>query len=390
MAAPNHSQVDWPTTLIAPLANLVPSMVVATVGISLPEVRQTFSLSEIEAGSLFSVIFVSASLGSAVAGRLSDKIGRKTVMVMGVSILASGFALSSLAVAYPVIVTFLAIAGIGYGFTTPSLYTLMSDLLPERRGLGASLVSVSYGIGVSAGSVLASLVIARADWRAAFLTVGLVGLLVAGLESVAVKTVHRGKTHAKLSYRNVINRTLLILPLAEFFGGSVFWSSASWTATVLRTAKGLSLHETGWIMGIWGLTPMIGALLLGPLSDRYGRRLVILQTAYPAALAAFVVYQWLGSPATLAIGLLIFGILKASVPTLVVPLAQESTSPDAAGTAAGAVMSMHYVAAVVAPLVTAALISGTRNMILAMILTSSVPLMIYGGLIAAVRERPRR
>lgn len=94
MAAPNHSQVDWPTTLIAPLANLVPSMVVATVGISLPEVRQTFSLSEIEAGSLFSVIFVSASLGSAVAGRLSDKIGRKTVMVMGVSILASGFALS--------------------------------------------------------------------------------------------------------------------------------------------------------------------------------------------------------------------------------------------------------------------------------------------------------
>src|SRR5713226_8140885 len=103
-------------------------MVVATAGVSLPEVRQTLSLSEIEAGSLFSVIFVSASLGSAVAGRLSDKIGRKTVMVMGVSILASGFALSTLTVAYPVIVTFLAIAGIGYGFTTPSLYTLMSDL----------------------------------------------------------------------------------------------------------------------------------------------------------------------------------------------------------------------------------------------------------------------
>jgi len=135
---------------------------------------------------------------------------------------------------------------------------------------------------------------------------------------------------------------------------------------------------------------MIGALVLGPLSDKFGRKYIILRSAFPAALAAFVSFYWLKSPLALAVGLVIFGILKASVPTLIVPLAQESASPDAAGAAAGVIMSMHYVSAVVAPLVTAALITGTGNMILAMILTSVIPLLIYGSLIATVQEKPRR
>jgi MFS family permease len=362
-------------------------MMVVTLGVSLPEVRQTLALSEIEAGSLFSIIFIFASVGSPIAGRLSDRIGRKSVMVMGITMLAAGFSLASLAGSYGAIAIFLALTGLGYGFNSPSLYALMSDLLPERRGLGASLVSVSYGIGASAGAVATSYILARWYWQAAFLCVGLFGLFIAAMEAVAVKSAPRTATHAKVRYKEVFNRQILILALAEFFGGSVFWSSASWTATVLRTAKGLNLGEIGFVMGLWGLTPMVGAVFLGPLSDKFGRRVVILRSAFPAAVAAFVSYQWLATPVALAVGLVIFGILKSSVPTLIVPLAQESASPDAAGTAAGVIMSMHYFSAVVAPLVTAALISGTENMILAMVLTSVIPLIIYGGLIAAVREQ---
>ena len=378
-----------PGIFIAPLANLIPSMVVATLGIALREVSHTLSLSALEAGSLFSAIFVVASIGSAIGGRLSDRIGRKTVMVLGVIFLSLGFFIASYAETYAFMIAFLAVTGLGYGFTTPSLYALMSDLLPERRGLGATLVSVSYGIGVSAGAVIASFILARVHWQIAFLAVGLFGFLIAAVEAFAVKNARRDGAHARVRYRDVFNRQIFILAVAEFFGGSVFWSSASWTATVLRTAKGLNLAETGFVMGLWGLTPMIGALVLGPLSDKFGRRFIILRSAFPAAIAAFVSYQWLASPLALAIGLMIFGILKGSVPTLIVPLAQESASSDAAGAAAGVIMSMHYFAAVVAPLVTAALITGTGNMILAMVLTSVIPLFIYGGLIATVREKAK-
>lgn len=365
-------------------------MMVATLGISLPEVRQSLALSEVEAGSLFSVIFIVAAVASPISGRLSDKIGRKAVLIMGISALSLGFALSGLSRSYLFMLAPLALTGLGYGFTSPSLYALMSDLLPSRRGLGASLVSVAYGIGGSLGSIISSSVIARAGWRMAFFTVGILGTAIMVLETLRVRNVR--KEAAPLRHEphgRILNSTLVLLGLAEFFGGSVFWSSASWTATVLRTAKQLTLAETGLVMGLWGLTPMIGALLLGSLSDRFGRKAVILCSALSGSAAAFVVYSLLTSPLPLALGLFLFGTLKSTVPTLIVALAQESSSPEIAGAASGVIMSMHYIAAVVAPLLAGHLIASTGDMILAMILTSSAPLLVYGGLVAAVREKPR-
>lgn len=389
-AVPNHPSVDWPKALIASIVTVVPSMAVATLGIALPDLRKSLLLSEIEAGSLFSVMFIVAVVASAAAGRLSDKIGRKAVLVTGVGLLSLGFGASGLSQSYIPMLGVLGFAGLGYGFTTPSLFALMSDLLPNRRGLAASLVSVSYGIGGLLGSVVASFIIATAGWRVSFFAVGVTGMAITALEMIAVKSASARQGGERLpSYREEINHTLVLLALAEFFGGSVYWSTASWTATVLRAAKELSLSETGFIMGAWGLTPMIGALVLGALSDRFGRKAVILWTAFPGALAAFVVYHLLTSPGTLAVGLVLFGILKASVPTLIVALAQDSASAEGVGTASGVVMSMHYVAAVAAPLISAHLIASTGDMILTMILTSSIPLIVYGGLIAAVRERPR-
>ena len=129
-------------------------MMVATLGIALPEIRGTFSLSEVAAGSLFSVMMMIAAVMSGVGGRLADVVGRKKVLITGLSLLAGGFALASLS--HDVLLFFccLAITGVGYGFTPPSLYAIMSDLLPERRGLGASLISVTYGVGGAIGGVL--------------------------------------------------------------------------------------------------------------------------------------------------------------------------------------------------------------------------------------------
>src|SRR6185295_13901567 len=93
---------------------------------------------------------------------------------------------------------------------------------------------------------------------------------------------------------------LFLLAIAEFIGGSVFWSSAAWTPTALRTAKGLSLQQTGWIMSVLSLANMLGSFSLGSLSDKFGRKAVIALSAFPAALAAFIVFFWLQSPVGLA------------------------------------------------------------------------------------------
>jgi MFS family permease len=378
---------DRLSVFIVPCSNLMPSMMVATLGIALPEIRGTFSLSEVAAGGLFSVMMIIAAVTSGIAGRLADRIGPKTVLVSGLTLLASGFTSASFAHDPLLFSCCLGLTGIGYGFTPPSLYAIMSGLLPHRRGFGASLVSVTYGIGGAAGAVLASRLVAAFGWRTAFLAVGLIAAADMLLQLYWIQDRKRTRSAApSVPLKPALSAAIAMLALAEFVGGSVFWSSAAWTPTALRAAKALSLQETGWIMGVLSVANMLGSFTLGTLSDKFGRKRVITLSALPAAAAAFVVFHWLDSAIALAAGIFVFGLLKASVPALVVALAQEAAPPGSAGTAAGMIMSLHYTAGVLAPLLAAQLISGTGDILLAMILVSSVPLVIYAALIGALRE----
>jgi MFS family permease len=366
----------------------MPSMMVAALGIALPEIRRAFQLTEVEAGSLFSLMMMVAAVTSGIAGRLADKFGRKRVLIAGLSLLALGFAFAGISVHKALFFLFLALTGIGYGFTPPSLYAIMSDLLPDRRGLGASLVSVSYGIGGAIGAVLASRVTAAFGWRAAFITVSGIATADMLLQLFWIPNSPRTKSSAHAgSFKDALTLPILILALAECIGGAVFWSSAAWTPTLLRTAKMLTLQETGWVMGILSMANMLGSFCLGGLSDRFGRRRVIVCSAFPAAVAAFVVFYWLESALWISMGIFVFGMLKASVPALVVALAQEAAPPGNAGTASGIIMSLHYSAGVIAPLIAAKLITASADIVLAMILTTAVPLIVYGSLIGATRVR---
>ena len=258
---------------IVPCSNLMPSMMVATLGIALPEIRQTFSLSTIAAGSLFSIMMIIAALTSFIAGRLADRIGRKAVLISGLSFLALGFGAAGITGDRLLFFLFLALTGMGYGFTPPSLYAIMSDLLPNRRGLGTSLVSVSYGIGGAIGAVLASRIIAAFSWRAAFVTVGGIAAADMLLQLYWIRNISSIRTANRSgSFKDALTTPILILALAEFIGGSVFWSSAAWTPTLLRTAKAVTLQETGWLMGLLSLANMLGSFSLGSLSDKFGRK----------------------------------------------------------------------------------------------------------------------
>ena len=364
---------------------------VATLGIALPEIRGTFSLSEVAAGSLFSVMMMIAAFMSTVAGRLADAIGRKTILISGLTLLASGFTLASFSELPFWFFCCLGITGIGYGLTEPSLYAIMSDLLPDRRGLGASLISVTYGVGGAIGAVLASRLVALFGWRMAFLVVGVIAVADMLLQLYWIRDRHRPQKSARSnSIRSALSLPILILAAAEFIGGSVFWSAAAWFPTTLRAAKALSLQETGWVMGLLSIANMLGSFTLGNASDRWGRKQVTVASALPAAAAAFVVFQWLDSAIAIAIGMFVFGVLKASVPALVVALAQEAAPRNVAGTAAGIIMSLHYTAGVLAPLIAAQLITAISDVLLAMILVSSVPLILYAALIAAVPTDPGR
>ncbi len=384
------ARTDWGSVLAAALSAVGPAMVVAVLGIGLPEIRASLELSEVWAGTLFTAIFVVAACASWSAGRLSDNLGRRRVLVFGGFALGAGFGLVSTVESYGAAVAWLALAGLGYGAITAAVLSLVSDLLPSRRGLGMGMLSATYGLGSVSGPVVAAAIIQRFGWRGATATVGCVAAVIASIQWLRVREPARppaAPRAARTRKPRMMNRNMILLAAAQFFGGSVFWITSSWTPTFLREAVKLTLDEAGLVMAAWGATPIIGAMVLGTLSDRLGRKRIILTGAFPGVLVVLAVYGWLTRPLALAAGICLLGLCKSPVPSLVVALAQDSAAKGRVGEASGLVMSMHYVAAQTTPVAMGLLITGLDSMTLAMLLGSAVAFAVFGMLVTSVRER---
>lgn len=389
---PASIRTDWGSVWIAALSAVGPAMVVSVLGIALPEIRAALGLSAVRGGGLFSAIFVAAASASWLAGRLSDSLGRRQVLAAGGLALGAGFGLVSTVRDYGSAMAFLAVAGLGYGFITATVLSLVSDLLPGRRGLGMGLLSSTYGLGSVSGPITAAAMIRRFGWRGATASVGFIAGAIALLQWLRVREPRRAQPASRRSSgegkAGVLNRNLVLLAVAQFFGGAVFWITSSWTPTFLRTAAGLTLDETGMVMAAWGATPVIGAMVLGTLSDRLGRKRIILLGAFPGVAAASAVYGWLAQPLALAAGICLLGLCKSPVPSLVVALAQDSAAMGRVGAASGIIMSMHYVAALTTPVAMGQLITWLDSMTLAMLLGSALAFAVFGLLVTSVRETP--
>ena len=115
---------------------------------------------------------------------------------------------------------------------------------------------------------------------------------------------------------------------------------------------------------------------------------MIVSSAFPAAVAAFVVFYWLESALWISLGIFVFGMFKTSVPALIIALAQQIASPGQRRHPPAA-SSCRCITprASSRPLIAAKLITASADIVLAMILTTAVPLIVYGSLIGAMRVR---
>lgn len=389
-APPESTRTDWGSVAVAALSAVGPAMVVAVLGIGLPEIREALALTEAWAGTLFTAIFVVAACASWSAGRLSDTLGRRRVLIGGGFSLGLGFGLVSAVDSYGAAVACLALAGLGYGIITASVLSLVSDLLPLRRGFGMGLLSGTYGLGSVTGPIVAAAIIQRFGWRGATATVGCIAGAIALIQWLRIREPARAQAPPRATgsaRAGAPNKNMIILAVAQFFGGSVFWITSSWTPTFLREAVKLTLDQAGVVMAAWGATPIIGAMVLGMLSDRLGRKRIILMGAFPGVLVVLAVYGWLTHPLALAAGICLLGLCKSPVPSLVVALAQDSAARGRVGAASGLIMSMHYLAALTTPVAMGHLITWLDSMTLAMLLGSGLAFATFGMLVTSVRER---
>ena len=277
---------------------VVNAFVGAMVGLErtiLPAIaEQEFHLAARTAVLSFIVVFgVVKAITNYFAGRLSDSVGRKTVLVGGWFVAVPVPFLLMWAPSWNWVLVANVLLGVSQGLTWSTTVIMKIDLAgPERRGLAMGLNEFA-GYGAVALSALTTGYVAAAYGlrpQPFYLGVAfaLIGLLLSALlvRETHGHARHEAKNHAApvdtsmFSQRQVFVRTSFLdrdlssisqAGLVNNLNDGMAWG----LFPLFYAAMGLSLERIGWLAAIYPAVWGVGQLFTGMLSDRVGRKWLI-------------------------------------------------------------------------------------------------------------------
>jgi MFS family permease len=275
---------------------VVNAFVGAMVGLErtiLPAIaEQDFHLAARAAVLSFIVVFgVTKALTNYFAGRLSDAIGRKRVLVVGWLVAVPVPFVLIWAPSWSWVLVANVFLGVSQGLTWSTTVIMKIDLAgPARRGFAMGLNEFA-GYGAVALSALATGYVASAYGLRpqpfylgiCFAAIGLVLSLVLVRETHA-HARHEAKHHAVPadvpSQREIFVRTSLrdreLSSISQAGLVNNLNDGMAWGLFPLFYAgAGLSLERIGWLAAIYPAVWGIGQLFTGALSDRVGRKWLI-------------------------------------------------------------------------------------------------------------------
>src|SRR5699024_3651467 len=144
-------------------------------------IRDDFDLSAFQQGVVTSSLLVGAVFGSLYGGWLSDRYGRRTVVLIAAVIFGVGALMAGLAPNYPVLVAARVVLGLGVGTASLLVPLYIAELAPPKaRGALVSLTSLMTTTGILLSYMVAYGFADMAGWRW-MLGIGLIPSVVLGV-----------------------------------------------------------------------------------------------------------------------------------------------------------------------------------------------------------------
>jgi MFS family permease len=116
--------------------------------------KEAHSFSQISVNIIFSLFYIAFSLSQLTAGPLSDRKGRRMLMVWGLLIVAAGLSIFSL-FDYLLIYAFIVLASFGLGMFAISSITYLNETVPAAlKGTISGAYYLFWGIGYFGGPLV--------------------------------------------------------------------------------------------------------------------------------------------------------------------------------------------------------------------------------------------
>lgn len=242
----------------------------------LPELNQyiTDLGGEAQKGLVISLFTISAGLARPFSGKLSDTIGRKKVMIIGMLVCFVITLLYPLSFSVWFFLLLRFFHGFSAGFLPTGATAMVTDILPaEKRGQGMGIWGTFSSLGIGVGQSLGSFIFQYLGMDNLFL-ISAGTAVISGIMIMYVKETleHRQKFKPKLlmvTWKDVFEPSVLPSAIVMFLlcipSGIIFVLTPDMSGY-------LGLPNKGWFFGIYVMATIVVRLLSGSLSDRIGRR----------------------------------------------------------------------------------------------------------------------
>jgi fucose permease len=256
--------------------------VMAALGPALPDLARQTGHSLAELGSIFAAIFGAGLFAQMVGGPISDRFGRRVVLIVSAVLFGAAAFAMSLSTRLPVMLIAASVLGFGYAGTTLSVNVLASELTPHRAAT-LNLVNVFYAVGAIAGPLLSGRAIAwwgtarPALWAGAALMLLVAPTALAALPALHVSAAapesanpadrHDPADPAARRDRAVRSGGALLTPFMWISGLLVLLyvgseaSMGGWTPTYLARSTGVDPSRAATITSMFWFSLCIGRLL---------------------------------------------------------------------------------------------------------------------------------
>jgi MFS family permease len=329
-----------------------------------PYIVPEFHLTHEQVGMLASVLAITWALSTLFFGALSDRFGRRPILIPCVFAFSFLSWLSGMAHSFHQLLLVRALMGVAEGPTWSIMTALIEESShPSRRGRNIGIVVSAAGlVGLGVAPVLTTQVAARLGWRWAFFVAGIPGLIMGLLIWRFVKEPQRSSDRAIQDHALRVTDYLSILRYRNVWlccaGAGAF---VSWLfllnvfAPLYITGVAHQAPTTaGFLLGASGLGTFLFGLFFPALSDHLGRKPVLLVSAAMATVVpvALLVSPLYAHPWLLAAILLLMNTGQAMPALVMVLIPTESVPPQFAATSIGlATLSGEVFGATLAPVI---------------------------------------
>ncbi len=298
----------------------------------LPEIGESLQIPEAMWGWLITSYALFLSIFALIAGPISDKLGRRHVLLAGCGSMAVALSLHGIADSFESLLVMRAAAGAAGGMLSGAAVSYVGDYFPyTKRGWanGWVMSGVAFGqiFGIPVGILLAD----SFGFKIAFLMFGATMILATVLVFVFVPQpdVERDAhpltiSRAIANYRELLSRRVVIAASATYF--LMFFSIGLYVIylpTWLEEHLGVHGPEIASLFLVGGIANVVSGPLAGRVSDTIGRKPLIVWSCIGFSVIMFAttivtVSMW--------IAYLLFGLAMVMMAMRISPLQSLMTS----------------------------------------------------------------